>query len=123
MSSSTMISSTATGETAHIPRFRWQTMLFWGAALALFLIATGMRLYNLGLLFDRDGYDEGVYWQSLRAMSAGHPLYQQIFYSQPPFFLLSAFSSFALLGGTLCSGPLGIALVSLMGTLGEILIV
>ena len=122
MSTGTVIKSTARGETTQVDRFRWQTMLFWGAALALFLIATGMRLYNLGLLFDRDGYDEGVYWQSLRAMSAGHPLYQQIFYSQPPFFLLSAFSSFALLGGTLWSGRLGIALVSLLGMLGAFLL-
>ncbi len=122
MSSSTLINSTATGETTQVHRPRWQTILFWGAALALFLLAAGMRLYNLGLLFDRDGYDEGVYWQSLRAMSAGHPLYQQIFYSQPPFFLLSAFPSFALLGGTLWSGRLGIALISLLGMLGAFLL-
>src|SRR6266567_4128328 len=122
MSSSTLINSTTTGETAQVHRLRWQAILFWAAALALFLLAAGMRLYNLGLLFDRDGYDEGVYWQSLRAMSAGHPLYQQIFYSQPPFFLLSAFPSFALLGGTLWSGRLGIALVSLLGMLGAFLL-
>src|SRR5713226_368378 len=67
---------------------RWQIILFWVAIVALFAIAVGMRLYDLGLPFDRDTYDEGVYWQSLRAMSAGHLLYQQIFYSQPPFFLL-----------------------------------
>src|SRR5205085_888678 len=101
---------------------RWQTLLFWGAIAALFAIAIAMRLYDLGLPFDRDSYDEGVYWQSLRAMSAGHPLYQQVFYSQPPFFLLSAFSSFALLGGTLWSGRLGIALVSLLGMLGAFLL-
>src|SRR5690242_6491573 len=59
---------------------RWQSLLFWLAIIALIAIAIGMRLYDLGLPFDRDTYDEGVYWQSLRAMSAGHPLYQQIFY-------------------------------------------
>jgi Dolichyl-phosphate-mannose-protein mannosyltransferase len=123
MSASTITTnSTMTGETTRVPRSRWQTMLFWGTALTLFLLATGMRLYNLGLLFDRDGYDEGVYWQSLRAMSAGHPLYQQIFYSQPPFFLLSAFPGFALLDGTLWSGRFGIALVSLLGMLGAFLL-
>src|SRR6266700_1701686 len=115
MSSSTLINSTTTGETAQVHRLRWQAILFWAAALALFLLAAGMRLYNLGLLFDRDGYDEGVYWQSLRAMSAGHPLYQQIFYSQPPFFLLSAFPSFALLGGTLWSWLLGMLGAFLLG--------
>lgn len=34
------------------------------------------------------GYDEGVYWQSLLAMSDGHALYRDIFYSQPPLFLI-----------------------------------
>ena len=48
-----------------------------------------MRLYLLGPLFDRDSYDEGVYWQTLLAMASGHTLYSQIFYSQPPFFIQS----------------------------------
>src|SRR6266566_3232009 len=117
MSSSTVISSTASGETTQVKRSRWQTMLFWGGALALFLLATGMRLYNLGLLFDRDGYDEGVYWQSLRAMSTGHSLYQQIFYSQPPFFLLSVYPIYTFFGQTLWSARLGVAVVSLFGLL------
>src|SRR5689334_19124075 len=101
---------------------RWQPILFWLAIVALFAIAVGMRLYDLGLPFDRDTYDEGVYWQSLRAMSAGHPLYQQIFYSQPPFFLLSTFPSYVLFGGTLWSARFGIALVSLFGLLGAFLL-
>jgi 4-amino-4-deoxy-L-arabinose transferase-like glycosyltransferase len=74
-----------------------------------------MRLHDLGLPFDRDGYDEGVYWQSLRAMAAGHALYQQIFYSQPPFFLLSIFPTYMLAGQTLWAARLGIALLSLLG--------
>jgi 4-amino-4-deoxy-L-arabinose transferase-like glycosyltransferase len=81
-----------------------------------------MRLYDLGLPFDRDSYDEGVYWQSLRAMSAGHPLYSQVFYSQPPLFLLSTFPSYVLFGGTLWSARFGIVLVSLFGLLGAILL-
>jgi 4-amino-4-deoxy-L-arabinose transferase-like glycosyltransferase len=101
---------------------RWQIILFWAAIVALFAVAVGMRLYDLGLPFDRDTYDEGVYWQSLRAMSAGHPLYQQIFYSQPPFFLLSTFPSYVLFGGTLWSARFGIALVSLFGLLGAVLL-
>ena len=47
-----------------------------------------MRLHLLDVPFDRDLYDEGVYWQSLRSMSIGNLLYQQTFYSQPPAFLL-----------------------------------
>jgi hypothetical protein len=64
-------------------------------------------------------YDEGVYWQSLRAMSLGHPLFTSIFSSQPPFFLLSLspiYSFFALfLGQTLVAARLGIVLYSLIG--------
>ena len=79
---------------------------------ALLALAVWMRLYNLGQPFDHDGYDEGVYWQTLRSMSAGYTLYQQIFYSQPPFFILSAYPFFALLGNTLWSARFGIAMLS-----------
>ncbi len=96
----------------------WQTILFWGIILALLIAAIVMRLYQLGVLFNRDGYDEGVYWQSLRAMSAGYTLYHQIFYSQPPFFLLSTYPFFALFGNSIWSARLGIALVSLLGLPG-----
>jgi len=64
-------------------------------------------------------YDEGVYWQSLRAMSLGHPLFTSIFSSQPPFFLLSLYpiySFFAFfLGQTLVAARLGIVVYSLIG--------
>ncbi len=122
MSTSTMLNSTMVGGIGQVRYARWRAVLVWGVALALFFLAVGTRLYHLGLPFDRDGYDEGVYWQSLRAMSAGHTLYQQIFYSQPPFFLLSVFPGFTLFGGTLWSGRLGIALLSLIGVLGAFLL-
>ena len=96
----------------------WQNLLFWGIVVALIVVAIGMRLYHLGLPFDRDGYDEGVYWQTLRSMSAGSILYKQIFYSQPPFFILSTFPGYVLFGSSLWSARLGIALVSLLGLLG-----
>src|SRR5437016_709930 len=100
---------------------RWQTIFMWVAPLALLAIAICMRLFNLGQPFDHDGYDEGVYWQSLRAMAAGHMLYSQIFYSQPPFFLLSTYPIFAFFGETLWSARFGIALVSLLGLPGAFL--
>jgi 4-amino-4-deoxy-L-arabinose transferase-like glycosyltransferase len=31
-------------------------------------------------------YDEGVYWQSIRALARGEPLFQSVFASQPPIF-------------------------------------
>jgi 4-amino-4-deoxy-L-arabinose transferase-like glycosyltransferase len=101
---------------------RKQNMLFWGALAALLAVAVGMRLYGLGLPFDRDGYDEGVYWQTLLSMRLGYPLYQHIFYSQPPFFILSTYPFYILFGGTLWSARLGIALVSLFGLLGAFFI-
>ena len=99
-----------------------QSIFFWGLVLALIAIAIGMRLYHLGLPFDRDGYDEGVYWQTLRSMSAGNTLYQHIFYSQPPFFMLSIFPGYILFGSSLWSARLGIALISLLGLAGAFLL-
>ena len=101
---------------------RWQTLLFWSGVILLVIVAIGMRLYQLGLPFDRDGYDEGVYWSSLRAMSAGYPLYGSIFYSQPPAFLLLTFPAYVLFGGTLWSARLSIALISLVGLPGAFLL-
>lgn len=100
----------------------WQNYIFWVAVAALIVIAIGMRLYHLGVVFDRDGYDEGVYWQTLRSMSAGNMLYKQIFYSQPPFFILSTFPGYIFFGSSLWSARFGIALVSLFGLLGAFLL-
>src|SRR3989442_5537602 len=100
---------------------RWQTIFMWVVPLAFLAIAICMRLYNLGQPFDHDGYDEGVYWQSLSAMAAGHSLQQHIFSSQPHFYLLSTYPIFALFGNTLWSARFGIALVSLLGLPGAFL--
>ena len=99
-----------------------QNILVLFVVLLLFGVALWMRLRGLGLPFDRDGYDEGVYWQSLRAMSSGYHLYQPIFYSQPPFFLLSIFPTYLLFGQTLWAARLGIALVSMVGFVGAFLL-
>jgi hypothetical protein len=122
MTASIMTNQQVAGETGQARRRDWLVLLFWVVVIALVAGAVVMRLYGLGLPFDRDGYDEGVYWQSLRAMQAGYGLYSAIFYSQPPFFLLSTFPTFALLGGTLWSARLGIALVSLIGLPGAFLL-
>ena len=97
---------------------RWRGLLFWAAVALLVLSAILMRLYHLNIPFDRDGYDEGVYWQSLRAMLSGQALYHPIFYSQPPFFLLSVYPFFASFGSSIWSARLGIAVISLLGLLG-----
>src|SRR5438552_9082349 len=123
MAASTFVQKkTQVGETEPESIFNWQNILFALVGLVLFGIGLWMRMHKLYLPFDRDGYDEGVYWQSLRAMSGGQTLYQQIFYSQPPFFLLTLFPVFLLLGKTLAAARLGIALVSLSGLLGAYLL-
>jgi 4-amino-4-deoxy-L-arabinose transferase-like glycosyltransferase len=101
---------------------RWLSLLAWITVLALFVIGAWMRLHLLNVPYDRDSYDEGVYWQSLRSMSTGASLYQQIFYSQPPFFLLAIYPFYALLGQTLWSARLGIAIISLFGFVGALLL-
>ncbi len=55
-------------------------------------------------------------------MSTGASLYQQIFYSQPPFFLLSIYPFYTLLGQTIWAARLGIATISLFGFLGALLL-
>ncbi len=99
----------------------WQTLLLCLLALTFLAIGLWMRLRDLGLPVDRDNGD-GVYWQSLRAMSTGHTLYQQIFYSQPPFFLLSVYPIYSFFGQTIWSADLGVAVISLFGLLGAFLL-
>jgi 4-amino-4-deoxy-L-arabinose transferase-like glycosyltransferase len=100
----------------------WLVLFFWSVVALLLAAAVAMRLYHLDLPFDRDSYDEGVYWQSLRAMLAGQSLYKTIFYSQPPLFLLSTYPGFAFFGGNLWSARFGIVLVSLLGFPGAYLL-
>src|SRR6266516_345556 len=123
MAASTSVQNTVRdGDTGSRNLLSWQNILFSLIALALFVVGIWMRLHKLNLPFDRDSYDEGVYWQSLRAMSAGHGLYQQIFYSQPPIFLLSVYPIYTLFGESLWVARLGIALVSLTGLVGAFLL-
>ncbi|HEY0757002.1 MAG TPA: glycosyltransferase family 39 protein [Ktedonobacteraceae bacterium] len=97
---------------------RWLVLAYWSAIVLTLVAAVSMRLYHLDLPFDRDSYDEGVYWQSLRSMLNGQSLYSGIFYSQPPLFLLSTYPGFALFGASLWAARFSIALVSLLGFLG-----
>ena len=55
----------------------------WAAvAVGLGFLATEAIVLNARI---RD-YDEGVYWQSVRAMARGEPLFRSVFASQPPIF-------------------------------------
>lgn len=100
---------------------RWRGLLAL-CLVALFALALWMYLHTLDLPFDRDSYDEGVYWQTLRAMGAGYHLYAPTFYSQPPAFLLSIYPIYALFGQTLWSARLGIVVIALPGLVGAFLL-
>jgi len=84
------------------------------ALLAIGAVALALRLWPLRH-FSLDFQDEGAYWQSLKAMAAGYPLFSVAFSSQPPFFLLGLFPFYQLFGGTIVAARLGVALYSLLG--------
>jgi 4-amino-4-deoxy-L-arabinose transferase-like glycosyltransferase len=63
-------------------------------------------------------YDEGVYWQSLRAMANGHPLFSSVFSSQPPLFLLSVYPFYMIFGQSLGAARLALICFSLAGIAG-----
>ena len=63
-------------------------------------------------------YDEGVYWQSLRAMAHGHPLFGSVFSSQPPMFLLSVYPFYMIFGQSLSAARLALIFFSLVGVTG-----
>jgi 4-amino-4-deoxy-L-arabinose transferase-like glycosyltransferase len=65
--------------------------------LLLVGVAVRVRLV-VGNVLD---YDEGVYWQSVRSLAAGHDLYSEVYSSQPPAFLGALAPVYSLGGHTL----------------------
>ena len=85
-------------------------------ALAACVVALMLALQTLqGRSVD---YDEGVYWQSLRAMANGHPLFGSVFSSQPPLFLLSIYPFYMIFGQSLSAARLALIFFSLAGVTG-----
>jgi len=85
-------------------------------ALAACVVALMLALQTLqGRSVD---YDEGVYWQSLRAMANGHPLFGSVFSSQPPLFLLSVYPFYMIFGQSLSAARLALVFFSLAGVTG-----
>jgi 4-amino-4-deoxy-L-arabinose transferase-like glycosyltransferase len=80
-----------------------------------------MRLHQLGMAHERD-FDEGVYWESLRLMDGGHLLYREIYDSQPPLFLVTAYPIFEVFGKSIEAARLSSALFSCAGLVGAYLI-
>lgn len=92
-----------------LPRLTLQAQI----TLAIFGIALVMRLAPLGGYSTE--YDEGVYWQSLRAMAGGHALFNSVFSSQPPFFLLSVYPFYIAFGQTLVAARAAMLVYSMIG--------
>jgi hypothetical protein len=85
-------------------------------ALAACVVALMLALQTLqGRSFD---YDEGVYWQSLRAMANGHSLFGFVFSSQPPLFLVSVYPFYMIFGQSLSAARLALVFFSLAGVTG-----
>jgi 4-amino-4-deoxy-L-arabinose transferase-like glycosyltransferase len=87
------------------------------APVALLVLALGLFGYQLGMPHARD-YDEGVYWESLRAMSRGHALFGEVYSSQPPLFLPLAYAFYSLFGATLAAARGGMVACGLVGLIG-----
>jgi hypothetical protein len=83
-------------------------------ALAAILVIAAISMATALTRFSTE-YDEGVYWQSLRAMAHGHALYSSVFGSQPPGFLLGVYPGYLLLGQSIVAGRVVIALYALAG--------
>lgn len=95
----------------------WQgiTQLSAPSRVVILILIVAAALRFAALSGPSTEYDEGVYWQSLRAMAGGHALFSSVFSSQPPFFLLSIYPFYALLGQSLFAARLGVAVYSLVG--------
>lgn len=101
---------------------RTDAALFASAIAALLALGIAMRLFRLGVPFDRNGYDEGAYWQGLRAMSNGHALYKDVFLAQPPLFAWSLYPTFSLFGLSLWSARFAVVVTSVAGLVGAALL-
>jgi 4-amino-4-deoxy-L-arabinose transferase-like glycosyltransferase len=82
-------------------------------AVAVVALAVVLRLPLLS--GGQVDYDEGVYWQSLRNMAAGHPLFTAVYSSQPPAFLELLLPSHVLLGGSIEADRTGVLVLTLTG--------
>ena len=103
------------GTTSVVPRIANISPSGW-IGLAACVVALMLALQTLqGPSVD---YNEGVYWESLRAMANGHPLFGSVFSSQPPLFLLSVYPFYMIFGQSLTAARLALVFFSLAGVTG-----
>jgi 4-amino-4-deoxy-L-arabinose transferase-like glycosyltransferase len=89
----------------------------WAGAGPAAVLALALLLRMPAINGGQIDYDEGVYWQSLRSMAAGHPLFSQVYSSQPPAFLLLIFPFYWVLGQSLAGARVAVLFVFLAGLL------
>jgi 4-amino-4-deoxy-L-arabinose transferase-like glycosyltransferase len=87
----------------------------WAVAGPAAVLALALLLRMPAINGGQIDYDEGVYWQSLRSMAAGHPLFSQVYSSQPPAFLLLIFPFYRVLGQSLVGARVAVLFVFLVG--------
>src|SRR6266446_3442836 len=85
--------------------------LFFFSRLARFILSTIILASAVRLVYTNLGqydpsYDAGVYLESARMMRRGYPLYQVIFDSQPPLWLMLVSLSFHCFGESVLAGQL-----------------
>jgi 4-amino-4-deoxy-L-arabinose transferase-like glycosyltransferase len=93
-----------TAAAARLPLVGIAAVLVVAAAVRLVLLAGGQI-----------DYDEGVYWESLRALAAGHPLFTSAYSSQPPAFLLLLVPGHLALGGSIAADRLTVLALAVVG--------
>jgi hypothetical protein len=91
------------------PTLIWIAPILAMTAVAAFL-AIELSVLHAGF---RD-FDEGVYWQSLRALGRGEPLFGTVFASQPPAFYY-AMLPFYLVGHSIFALRIGVLVLSAAG--------
>ncbi len=92
-------------------------------SLAIIAIAAVIAFLALEILSLRAGfrdYDEGVYWQTLRALARGAPLFSSVFASEPPVFFYSLLP-FDLLGHSIAAIRLGVVFFGAVGVVAAYL--
>jgi 4-amino-4-deoxy-L-arabinose transferase-like glycosyltransferase len=92
------------------------------AVLAIGATALFIGLEVSALHAGQRDYDEGVYWQSLRALSKGHPLFVPVVASQPPVFYYGLLPFFLLFGKSIAAARIGILVYGLIALLAIYLV-
>src|SRR5919201_4149773 len=94
---------------------RWLTVSPGPAWAVVVIVSIGFVIAAIMVLDVRiRDYDEGVYWQSLRAMARGEPLFSSVFASQPPGFYYVLLPLY-LIGHSLASLRLTVLVLAFLG--------